>query len=123
MYRLRLSGVHLQELQLPAELTRFTGNYENPPYFLPYTWCRVTFNEVAVKNDVKWYFAKQQCMHCKDPVCMQVCPHDALTRTKIGTIARNWHLCQGCKTCEYLCPYQVPKVGSRSNKMFKCTLC
>lgn len=109
--------------QLPAELTQFTGNYENPPTLLPYTWCRVSFNEVSKNSAVKWYFAKLQCMHCKDPVCLQVCPHAAILRTEWGTIARKWDLCKGCQTCEYLCPYQVPKVGSRSNKMFKCTLC
>lgn len=109
--------------QLPAELTQFTGNYENPPSLLPYTWCRVSFTEVPDKNTVAWHFAKLQCMHCKDPVCIKVCPHEAMSRTDLGTIARDWKRCKGCKTCEYLCPYQVPKIGSRSNKMFKCTLC
>ncbi len=109
--------------QLPAELTQFTGSYENPPALLPYTWCRVSFNEVVERNSVKFYFAKLQCMHCKEPVCMEVCPHQAIFRTELGTIARKWHACQGCRTCEFLCPYQVPKVGSRANKMFKCTLC
>lgn len=109
--------------QLPAEMTSFTGSYENPPTFLPNTWCRVSFNEAVEGNVVRWYFAKLQCMHCQDPVCLNECPYNAIYRTDLGTIARDWHRCKGCRTCEYVCPYQVPKVGSNYRKMFKCTLC
>jgi formate dehydrogenase iron-sulfur subunit len=108
--------------QLPAELTRFTGSYENPPAFLPYTWCRVTFNEYMEGGAVKWYFAKLQCMHCAEPACMNICPEGAISRTFLGSVTRDWDKCVGCGKCGEVCPHQVPKVSSLK-KMMKCDFC
>lgn len=109
--------------QLPAEQTRFTGNYENPPGFLPYTWTRVGFNEVAGNGEVKWYFSKLQCMHCTEPVCLKACPVEAVHKTRLETVDIDQKKCIGCGLCQIYCPFDVPKVDQKIKKAWKCRLC
>lgn len=109
--------------QLPAEQTKFTGSYENPPGFLPYTWTRVGFNEIVNNGEVKWHFSKMQCMHCTEPVCLKACPVEAIYKTKLGIVDVNLEKCIGCGLCQIYCPFKVPKVDQKVKKVRKCRLC
>ncbi|TDA69896.1 MAG: 4Fe-4S dicluster domain-containing protein [Clostridia bacterium] len=108
--------------ELPAEKTVFGGSYENPPAFTPTTWTRVVFRE-ADGQGVRWYFGKQQCMHCRDAVCVNMCPVQAAHRTALGTVDIDTGKCIGCGICQTYCPFQVPKVDKAAGKSRKCRLC
>lgn len=109
--------------QLPAAETEFTGSYENPPSTLPQTWTKVNFNEVADNGEVKWRFAKIQCMHCGEPACMEICPAEAISKTALGSVVVDHEKCIGCGACEGACPFGIPKVDQVAGVMKKCTLC
>lgn len=59
--------------------------------------------------DVGRIFLPVQCMHCERPVCMDVCPADAVNQTDTGIVWTDPEVCVGCKSCMSACPY-----GARS---------
>ena len=107
--------------QLPATETAFAGSYENPSDLSPETWSRVRFNEYAENGEIKWYFSFCSCMHCLEPVCTNICPYDAISKTDLGPVLVDFELCVGCGACADACPYQVPRIGG--GKSWKCTFC
>lgn len=109
--------------QLPAEETKFSGTYENPPMFTPVTWTKIVFNEHEVKGDIKWNLTKQGCMHCYDAACMTVCPVEAIHRTDYGTVAVDVKRCIGCNYCAANCAFKVISFDRKTNVATKCTFC
>lgn len=114
--------------ELPAVATTNPGGYENPPDLSPTTWTRVQFREVEADGDPQWRFFKQQCMHCRDAPCVEVCPTAALKHHRDGFVSFARDLCNGCGYCVQFCPYGVPRLEQESaltgrGKASKCTLC
>lgn len=109
--------------KLPAVETQFSGSYENPPEFQPTTWTRVTFNEQGSNGNVKWYFAKKQCMHCTEAACENVCPAEAISHTALGNVIIDQEKCIGCSACVGVCPFGVPRIDPAISKSRKCTMC
>ncbi len=109
--------------QLPAETTRNTGTYENPPSLSPSTFTRVIFQEVKEEGGVKWLFRKEQCMHCSKAACLELCPSNAIYKNQFGFVGVNNERCIGCGVCEKFCPFKIPHVNRSSQKATKCTLC
>ncbi len=109
--------------QLPAEETKFSGTYENPPRFSPVTWMKVTFREVEVGDEVRWYFGNQRCMHCSDAACALVCPVGAITHTETGAVSIDPKKCIGCNYCVGNCTFDVMGYSRRDNMAEKCTFC
>lgn len=107
--------------ELPAERTGFAGSYENPRQLSPHTWTRVVFKEGG--DGVNWYFAKYQCMHCRDAVCVKLCPVNAAHYTPLETVDIDQQRCIGCGLCQSYCPFGVPKVDKMLGKSRKCRLC
>jgi len=54
-------------------------------------------------------FVKRQCMHCVDPACVSGCPVHALQKTSDGPVIYNPDRCIGCRYCQYVCPFHVPR--------------
>jgi Fe-S-cluster-containing dehydrogenase component len=55
-------------------------------------------------------YIKQQCMHCVSPACVAACLFGALKKeTGTGIVTWNPSLCVGCRYCEIVCPYHIPK--------------
>lgn len=87
------------------------------------------------KNIIKLYtspdgsersFVKRQCMHCAEPACASGCPFHALRKDPVtGVIGWDGELCIGCRYCEVVCPFEIPKFEwDRFNpKVVKCELC
>ena len=46
--------------QLPAETTKNTGTYENPPDLSPSTFTRIHFKEELVKGQLRWKIRTEQ---------------------------------------------------------------
>lgn len=114
---------------LPAEKTGFftkEGGYQNPPALSAKNLCVVSFNELEANDgEVKWIFAKRQCMHCDEPACVAACPVTALHKTPEGPVTYDVKKCMGCRYCVWACPFGVPTADwdSLAPKIHKCTLC
>lgn len=64
-----------------------------------------------------------QCRHCENPQCVAICPTGALKKlNKEDPVVVNQKLCIGCKHCQIVCHFGVPKF-SDSGKVYKCDLC
>jgi formate dehydrogenase iron-sulfur subunit len=110
---------------LPAEATRNTGSYENPPRRSSKTWTTITFNEIEHSSTFAWIFAKRQCMHCAEPGCVAACPVGALRKTAEGPVVYDDARCIGCRYCMLACPFGVPTFEWDAPVPYirKCTLC
>ena len=61
------------------------------------------------------------CLHCQDPLCVDICPMGAIKRTMEGIVKIDQNSCRGCKACLIVCPYGAINVVN--GKMKKCELC
>ena len=112
--------------KLPAEKTQFTGTYQNPPRLSGQTWTLITFNEIPGKSASKavdWLFRKQQCLHCGNAACLEVCPTGAIKRSEKGTVYIDQAVCTGCKYCVETCPFSTPHTDPASGTARKCWMC
>jgi anaerobic dimethyl sulfoxide reductase subunit B (iron-sulfur subunit) len=72
---------------------------------------------------IKNISASVACMHCAEPVCVEVCPEGAIEkRDEYGIVAVNGDKCTGCQTCLEECPFDAPVFGADS-RMQKCDMC
>jgi len=110
--------------EMPGLRTKQRGSYQNPPDLQWNTWTLIRFNEYVNENGkFIWLFRKDGCMHCTDAACVKVCPTKALYYTEYGSVGMKTELCNGCKECIAVCPFQVPKYNSAKDKVTKCDLC
>ncbi len=112
--------------ELPAEKTFSHGTYQNPPFLSPVTFTHVKFNEVHGERSekaVEWLFRKHQCMHCTEPVCVEVCPNKAIYKTSLGPVIIDSDKCKGHGICVEKCPWKVPKLDWSKGKVYKCVFC
>ncbi len=70
---------------------------------------------------VSMHLVKRSCLHCRDPICVRVCPSQAMGRSENGAVDHRPELCIGCGYCAFSCPFQVPKVTKGT--AHKCTMC
>jgi len=63
------------------------------------------------------------CRHCDEPLCLNVCPQEAIKKDDSGTIVRMRNLCIGCKSCIVSCPFGVMLPYSTWHTSPKCDLC
>jgi len=77
------------------------------------------------QGESEWSFVKQQCMHCLDPACVSGCPLQALTKGDKGIVMWNPKQCIGCRYCEVVCPFKIPKFEWEkfNPKIVKCQMC
>lgn len=108
--------------QLPAEKTKFTGTYQNPPRLSGQTWTLVQFIEPEDERGVRWLFRKQQCLHCDDATCLNVCPTGAIKRED-GVVYIDQDVCTGCKYCVETCPFGTPHPDPDTGTAMKCRMC
>jgi Fe-S-cluster-containing dehydrogenase component len=103
----RLDGLH----QAPTDLNAFTKNI-------------IKLYKPASGDGFS--YVKQQCMHCVDPACVAGCSFHALTKDKDNGVV-SWHssLCSGCRYCQIVCPYHVPRFEweGRNPLIVKCEMC
>ena len=110
--------------QLPAGRTINRGTYQNPPDLGPNTWLLVRIKEIVdEKEDPKWLFRKDGCMHCTEAICEKVCPAGARFRLESGAIGTDNEKCIGCQSCVSACPFSKPRYSAEANKAYKCNLC
>ncbi|HET7746531.1 MAG TPA: hydrogenase 2 operon protein HybA [Vicinamibacteria bacterium] len=73
----------------------------------------------------KTAYVKAQCMHCVDPACAGACMLGALKKREMGIVSWDGSKCVGCRYCQTVCPFNVPKFEwtSLNPKIVKCELC
>jgi formate dehydrogenase iron-sulfur subunit len=111
---------------LQTEQTHQFGTYQTLPDLTPNFWNLIRFNEYDGEGEGQfaWLMRKDQCMHCEDPGCLKACPSPgAIVQYNNGIVDFNQANCIGCGYCISGCPFDVPRLSAKSNKVYKCTMC
>lgn len=108
--------------ELPADVDGYGGGLYDAPEGLNETSKTV----IALHREGEDYsFVKKQCMHCVDPACVGACMLGALKKGDYGVVSYDAAKCVGCRYCEAVCPFNVPKFewAKKAPKIVKCELC
>jgi len=92
----------------------------------PVKWMRVYQWEKRTFPNTRLYILAISCYHCQNPVCIKVCPNEALYREeRYGAVLVDNDKCQGTRKCWLACPYGAPQYeGDEPGlKMSKCNMC
>ena len=81
------------------------------------------YNTLMVPSNVYSYAVSIACMHCKNPLCADVCPTGAISKRDDGVVLINADSCIGCRYCEWACPYGAPQFYEELDVMTKCDFC
>lgn len=80
----------------------------------------------VVSDSLEGWSRPAVCLQCEDPMCMPVCPVQAITRSETpggdGFVHVDAEKCIGCKRCSAACPFGAIVFGADS-KAAKCDLC
>jgi len=108
-----------------ARKTVMQGVYTNPMRLNSDCYTRIRFQEEEKDGGPVWSFVKEQCLHCKNPACVSVCPVAALTKSKAGPVVYDYDRCIGCRYCMLACPFRIPTYEWESARpaVQKCTFC
>ncbi len=74
-------------------------------------------------SDVFAYHLSLACNHCERPICVEVCPANAITQRADGIVLIDGDRCLGCRYCSWACPYNAPQYDAVAGRMQKCDLC
>ena len=109
---------------LPFGETVFNNTYQTMPETRWNYWNLILFNEHVREDDgsLMWLMRKNQCMHCAEPGCLAACPADgAIVQYTNGIVDFQQANCIGCGYCITGCPFDIPKMNPKTNRVFKCT--
>ena len=77
----------------------------------------------AWTNDVFAYNLSLSCQHCQRPICVEVCPTQAMHKRADGVVLVDEAMCMGCQYCSWACPYDAPQYDMAHGRMTKCNFC
>lgn len=69
------------------------------------------------------YYVSAACMHCQNPMCLEVCPAAAISKRDDGIVLIDPDKCIGCRYCQWACPYGAPQFNEELGVMTKCDFC
>ena len=103
-------------------LTRCVGCYScvlacKTEHFLPpnAAWNRVLVSETS---DSYKQILPILCNHCREPLCVDVCPTGATQQREDGIVWVDEDKCIGCRSCMMACPYQVRVFNEKPGEYF-----
>jgi Fe-S-cluster-containing dehydrogenase component len=98
---------------LVIDLKRCIGCYScavacKQEHFLPpgMFWNRLLIGESGKFPSVTKLIYPVNCNHCREAICVKVCPTRATTRRPDGIVIIDPDKCVGCRYCVVACPYQ-----------------
>ncbi len=78
----------------------------------------------VIKDVFEGYEFPLVCMQCEDPICMAVCPVNAIyVNEETGAKEIDYSKCMGCRTCVISCPLGGALVDPVTGRTLKCHLC
>jgi anaerobic dimethyl sulfoxide reductase subunit B len=83
----------------------------------------VNQNGQMMPSDVYAYPVSAACMHCANPICLEVCPVSAISKRDDGIVLIDADKCIGCRYCSWACPYGAPQFNESLGVMTKCNMC
>ena len=99
------------------------GTYQNPPAIAANTWTIVRYSEKSDDNGTRWLFRKEQCLHCDQASCVEVCPTGAMAKHYDEFVEVDQEWCIGCRYCVQACPFGAVQFDETTGTVKKCTLC
>ena len=89
-------------------------------HFLPplVFWNRVVVSEAGKFPTVTKIAYPVLCNHCKEAVCVKVCPTGATHKREDGIVEMISDQCVGCRYCVVVCPYQQRTYHAHDNKEY-----
>jgi Fe-S-cluster-containing dehydrogenase component len=90
-------------------------------HFLPpkVFWARVVISETGRYPSVTKQMYPVLCNHCREAICVRVCPTGATTKREDGLVIVDYDKCVGCRYCLIACPYQQRTfLGSTKEEYF-----
>ncbi len=100
------------------------GIYDNPPNLTASSWTVMRYTERKDGDRLEWLIRKDGCMHCQEPGCLKACPAPgAIIQYSNGIVDFHEENCIGCGYCITGCPFDIPRLSGKDNKVYKCTLC
>ena len=73
--------------------------------------------------NLKSTFVVNQCLHCDNPPCTDVCPTGATYKTADGPVQIDYKQCIGCQYCVSACPYGARTYDEKARVVKKCSEC
>jgi Fe-S-cluster-containing dehydrogenase component len=74
-------------------------------------------------DKLEMFYFPNQCMHCEEPSCVEVCPTKATYKTEDNIILVDSSLCFGCQYCIWACPYEARTLNPSTKTVEKCIFC
>ncbi len=69
------------------------------------------------------YFLSAACHHCENPPCLPACTSGLVFQRDDGIVLIDDLSCNGCRACEYACPYGAIHYDEARHKASKCDFC
>ncbi|HMN00415.1 MAG TPA: 4Fe-4S dicluster domain-containing protein [Anaerolineales bacterium] len=101
----------------------------------PANWRRITITEDGTFPALSVFNLIMSCNHCEEPVCVEVCPTEAIFKREDGIVIVNRSVCENNLECVKQCPFSAPQYGTDESEpeadpswlvphpMQKCTFC
>jgi len=89
-------------------------------------WTVVNAYDVMRNGEPVRRFVKRQCLHCREPVCVEVCFARGLAKAPDGPVLYSGRrVCVGCRYCQLACPFGVITMewGEVFSRVSKCQMC
>jgi len=89
-------------------------------HFLPpdVFWSRLVIGERGEYPQVRKLVYPILCNHCREAVCVDVCPSGASAKREDGIVTVDPDKCTGCQYCVIACPYQQRTFYENDNKEY-----
>ncbi|MBM4760842.1 4Fe-4S dicluster domain-containing protein [Bacillus sp. B15-48] len=80
----------------------------------------VSFQKAVTEQKL---YLSLSCNHCKNPVCIAICPENNYRKRRDGVVVLDSSNCKACMRCVQACPFEAPKINPKTNRADKCNLC